>query len=418
MTEPNEIHTFQPDHEPLLLLDPMLDNHNSHIEGHRVRVNNSIVHTSKIILFCLGLLSDTGYVIVLSAAEDLAIRFGQEKLMSLFSGCMVFCSIGVLWFNAKFLLKLFHKLRITIAVAFFLLGVSSILYAIKSESFPLSLLGSMFLGMGGSLGEATIQGFLKGFPPETIVGYSAGSGGAGVFGSFYYLFLKLYGFDESKIFMLLYPIYVLYFISFFYLVSLKVRLNQNDTFQINNLQNVEHGECHINERLTFSIFPIILKQVFFYSINFGSVYFLKYSTTGFLAETAGKRLPANSIAFKYFYLIVQCIYQCGDFFSRLSLHCFKVPRLQILTLVQIALLVLWINWATVLQINLYSMFASVLLVGLMGGMSYVNTVYMILNDSNIPKNQKELCLNVNSMFADAGIILSSFFGYLFKTFMH
>lgn len=46
-------------------------------------------------------------------------------------------------------------------------------------------------------------------------------------------------------------------------------------------------------------------------------------------------------------------------------------------------------------------------VGLMGGASYVNVNYLLLNNELIEKNEKELALNICSIFNDTGILLSS-----------
>ncbi len=57
--------------------------------------------------------------------------------------------------------------------------------------------------------------------------------------------------------------------------------------------------------------------------------------------------------------------------------------------------------------SLWLAFANFIIVGLMGGSSYVGCYYFILNDSNIEDNIKELCVNIASMFNDCGILLAS-----------
>lgn len=56
--------------------------------------------------------------------------------------------------------------------------------------FGLSLIATLIIGAFTSLGDCTVIGFLKAVPPETIVGWSSGTGIAGIFGSGFYLLFK------------------------------------------------------------------------------------------------------------------------------------------------------------------------------------------------------------------------------------
>jgi battenin len=379
--------------------------------------NNSIILMSKIILFFLGLFNNSGYVVVLSAASDMAHDFGYDKSMSLFSGCMVFFSVAVKVISAKYLLKVYHKIRVGIAVSFFIMGVTSIILAYKFMSFPLSLFGTMLLGMGGAFGDSAIQGFMKAFPSEIFVGYSSGTGGAGLFGSFYYLFFKAYHFDPSQIFFYLYPAYITYFFLFFILVIVKGRFDENNALINPRTESVENKETSINVKLSISIIPHILSKVYHYSIYFGLVYFFEYSTFGFLADSATKKYHEDSFLIKYSLQIVLCSYQTAVFLSRSSLQIFKLKRLDLLCLIQGLFFVLWVCLATFLNFSVYALIGLIFNVGLVAGFSYVNTIYTILNDVSISKGEKEVCLNVNGMFSDFGIIMSSVVGYIFKHYI-
>jgi battenin len=404
----------------------MLDSKNDSEDGFAVKTSTKepnssvdqlrppIVRRAKLILFVLGLLNNSGYVIVLSAAADLANRFHQEKLMSLFSGSLVFFSIAVKMFSATFLLKLKHKARVKIAVAFFLLGVASIILALRVENFQIALLGSLLLGMGGAFGDSAIQGFMKAFPPETFVGYSSGTGGAGVFGSFYYFLLKVYGFEVSKIFIILLLAYVLYYFCFCYLIGLKLRLDSTVRAVAPDSETVEDNEAHVNEEISLDVIPVLLKKLWFYSLNFGLVYYFEYSTFGYLAETTSLKQTGDLFIAQYFFLIVQCTYQVGVFVARSSLSLFKISKLQILTFIQATLFTFWMLSATVFDVNAYVLLGAVLAVGFVAGLAYVNTIYMILEDREILKKEKEVCLNINGMASDLGVICSSISGFVFK----
>lgn len=53
------------------------------------------------------------------------------------------------------------------------------------------------------------------------------------------------------------------------------------------------------------------------------------------------------------------------------------------------------------------MFILMLIVGLMGGSSYVLCFYRLLNNQKIPLKLKELSVNIATMINDTGIFLSS-----------
>ena len=46
-------------------------------------------------------------------------------------------------------------------------------------------------------------------------------------------------------------------------------------------------------------------------------------------------------------------------------------------------------------------------VGLMGGASFVNVIYLLKNSTILQKTEKELALNLLSCFDDLGILLAS-----------
>ena len=57
--------------------------------------------------------------------------------------------------------------------------------------------------------------------------------------------------------------------------------------------------------------------------------------------------------------------------------------------------------------NQWICFATLIFLGICGGGVYVGCFYFILNDSNIPPEFKELCLNIGTIFNDSGVLLSS-----------
>jgi battenin len=377
-------------------------------------ISSNLVFKAKITLFFLGLLNNSGYVVVLSAAKDLAEHFQKEYMISIFSGCLVFFSIGVKLFNAKYLLQIHHKIRIGIAVSFFLIGVINISFALENENFFLCLFGCMLLGIGGAIGDANIQGFIKGFPSETFTGYSSGTGGAGVFGSYYYLALKIYEFDSSQIFKFLFPAYIIYFFCFLYLVQQKVKLDINNDTSNSAHTGVEDKEASINQKLSLAIIPKIIGNILFYSVNFGLVYFFEYSIFGYLGTAASKKIGNTSFAGENVLPVLMCFYQTSVFFSRSSLQLIKISKVEVLTIIQGTLFVIWFCCATIITVPIWGLIGLMIMTGVTAGFSYVNVIYMILNDHQINKGEKEVSLNLNGMFADVAILTNSLCGFIFN----
>lgn len=55
-------------------------------------------------------------------------------------------------------------------------------------------------------------------------------------------------------------------------------------------------------------------------------------------------------------------------------------------------------------------------VGLMGGASYVNVNYLIVSGTFLPHECKELCMNINSMTNNIGIMFATIMAMLVSNF--
>ncbi len=94
------------------------------------------------------------------------------------------------------------------------LGLLLIISSIHLESFGLSLIGTSFVGIGTSLGGATNLGFMKAFDSSVVVGYSSGTGFAGVFGSLIYILMIYLNIRLDISLGSLILLYVAYFVFF------------------------------------------------------------------------------------------------------------------------------------------------------------------------------------------------------------
>lgn len=108
------------------------------------------------------------------------------------------------------------------------------------------------------------------------------------------------------------------------------------------------------------------------------------------------------------YVIFNLCYQVGVFISRSSLSVIKIKRVWIITICQLTLFTFYLLNAFVFFCkNIYVLFAMMVCVGLMGGAQFVNVLYLIKQSDRLQKQEKELAINMTSMFNDAGVLLSS-----------
>ena len=376
-------------------------------------------------LLCVGLINNNGYVLVGTKAQELAKSFHQEKFMAAFQFMLIFFNLFIRVFNMKFFIKFKHTSRIIVNTI--ILMTAYIIIAITSRyetitAFVFALIASSLMGAGSCFGESTVLGYLKGFPPEIVVGWSSGTGFAGVFGAGISILLKL----ELNTFYLCLgclPLCLLYLGMFFLIVYRKSKLLSNPTDEAKPLMNNIANEAIQNDNLKWVNIKVVLPKIYFFCINLASVYFLEYSIMTAYGDHTTKVLKKvdnhyNSFLVENAYMFICLSYQIGVVISRSSLKIIKIKKIQIISLLQ------YINWClwsleafNIIVTNYYILFVHMAFVGLMGGSSYVNVMYLILNSDDLEKNQKELALNMTTFFDDIGITLSSVLSIVFASVM-
>jgi hypothetical protein len=144
-------------------------------------------------------------------------------------------------------------------------------------------------------------------------------------------------------------------------------------------------------------------------LNLAAVYYFEYTVLNGFGDRVANRGYIDSVDTKFQFEWFSLMYQIGVFFSRSSLFIVKrIKFVEIFTLIQIVNFFIWfanvylgfISSATIAFINF-------VIVGLMGGASYVGCFYFLLNSDEIEDVSKELCINIASMFNDLGILLAS-----------
>jgi battenin len=146
-------------------------------------------------------------------------------------------------------------------------------------------------------------------------------------------------------------------------------------------------------------------------INLFTVYFLEYAILTGFGDRVKQRGYITDIDKKFQYESFQLCYQIGVFISRSCLFLLKhVKHIEILTMLQLVSFVLWFfNVYFGFMSNLVVVAISLVIVGLMGGGSYVYCYSKILESTEIKDEFKELTVNIGTIFNDCGILLCSIF---------
>jgi battenin len=155
--------------------------------------------------------------------------------------------------------------------------------------------------------------------------------------------------------------------------------------------------------------------------NLTLVYFFEYVASVGAADrsqpcmpttdpSAPCQLPHSSDWFvaNAFVLLAFC-YQLGVFISRSSLRFVRIRHVEWLTLIQAGNFVLWICQAYFKFMPIGAQLPMMVFVGLLGGASYVNIFYNLLNDDEYPEEDRELIINMAALMINFGIIMASVF---------
>ena len=149
------------------------------------------------------------------------------------------------------------------------------------------------------------------------------------------------------------------------------------------------------------------------------MYFLEYVCTTCWADRAWRNYEKGTG--NWFeddsYAVLSFTYQVGVFFSRTSIQCFRFPWVTALTIAQAVFFLLWMfvaiwpGW-----MNIWFQIVLMLFVGFMGGCSYSNCMYYVLESPDLTKRQKEVTINIGSMFYDAGVFIAAVSSLLISSF--
>ncbi|CAB3396523.1 unnamed protein product [Caenorhabditis bovis] len=357
----------------------------------------------------LGLCNNYGYVIMLSAAEDI-LDDQQNKSNSTNSTidtcenhitsrhCQPVSTGAVLLADnlpALIVQTTFpffmHRFPFGFrAVLVFLLQSSSYFIVAYSTSIAMSLTGVCLASLGQGIGEITFLAMAAHYIPETIAAWSSGTGGAGLIGSFSYALITQAGLLPSNALLIQLFIPVLFAASYFIILKIPNSVysptinpktwiipKNHDEIALNAAQargevfsteKVPQRDLSLTERLKL-IVPLL-----YLMIPLATVYTAEYMINQGLVEliifncSQGLYLPFASQ-----YRWYQVLYQPGVFLSRSSVKFFEMPiwMIWMLPVLQVSNMIFFffeaVYWFTP---TIIIIFCLIVFEGLLGGSAY------------------------------------------------
>lgn len=403
-------------------------------------------------LVVLGLLNNIVYVVVITVAQTLAETFNEKKNFGNITWATnatgLLCRAG-----AVAMQRTPFKWRVLLVSFFAASGLVTVALATMVNSshnvdphlpdacharlaadphacdpnrwgFAVALIGIVLIGTAGNLGESVFLGYQKLYPSAVVGGWSMGTGLAGVGGSG--LALALSGVPLRTIFLGCLPLVGIYVFTYgvvmqrpasgsassssLSLGSEEGLLSAQDEPLIAQPEEASEEELAAGESRS-ARFMRVLRSINWLALNMGLVYYFEYIISQGGANNAQPpgMVPRNWLE-RNAYEVLQVCYQVGVLISRSSLRYVKIHRVELLTLAQALSLALWLCQDKWHFLPLYAQVPLMVFVGLMGGASYVNIFYRILNDpprkNGIQNRDRELACNISATYMNLGIILA------------
>lgn len=376
--------------------------------------------------FVFGLLNNILYVVILSAAIDL-VGASTPKGVVLLADIVPSLSVKVL---APFFMHVVpYKLRIWI-----LIGLSSagmlIISLTDQNHITRKVSGITLASLSSGMGEVSFLQLTHYYnEKEAIGGFSSGTGGAGLLGSFLFMLLtNIIGMQTSTA-LLSFAVAPWGFAGAFFL--LLPQLSSDQTYQTidelestlptgpNTVLEIDASEVD----LSTEFYPFewkshikrtinLIRPLFWpYMVPLCTVYVAEYMINQGISPTL--LFPLDEVprwlikSHRDTYVVYGFLYQLGVFVSRSSMTFgFRVRQLYLLSLLQV------INVAITLIQSLFDIpFTSVWLLlvlvfyeGLLGGLLYVNTFMSVSEE--VPKSRREFSMGTVGISDSCGIMIA------------
>ncbi|XP_008328819.1 battenin isoform X2 [Cynoglossus semilaevis] len=396
----------------------------------------------------LGLCNNFSYVVMLSAAHDILkkqesqqnatqtssaeVSVGWNSSNSSRYDCNPISTAAVLVADIlpTLVLKIFapffiHKMPYGFRVLFcVVMGMMSFLLVSFSTAVWFSIIGVISASISSGLGELSFLSLTVFFSRDMVGGWSSGTGGAGVAGSFLYSGLTQVGLSPRVTLLIMLVVPVAMLVSYFFLLAAPPSLPQWRSREreytavtseerqglMDQSEQEEWDKAHPGSEvissgpLTFSEKLVVIRGLLKFTIPLSLVYFAEYFINQGLMELL--YFPNFFLSHSEQYRWYQTLYQVGVLLSRSSLCCVKIRKLWVLSGLQLVNAILLLFAVRFLFLpSAWLVFAIVLYEGLLGGAAYVNAFYFISKESE--DRHREFAMAAASVADSLGIAVAA-----------
>ncbi|CAG9855028.1 unnamed protein product [Phyllotreta striolata] len=369
---------------------------------------------SLIAYWILGLCNNYGYVVMLTAANDIIEKqTGTESSENkdvtarnctyLSTGAILLADVlpGLFVKILAPFLPFFVHTRVALCAILTAAGFLCVAY---SESLIISLLGVVITSLCSGLGEVTYMQYSSFYDKNVVSTWSSGTGGAGVIGALSYTVLQQLGLRTTLQILLVVP--VIMGLSFWVLLPSPSEEDIAHVLQIQRVVNVQELK---NPKEAFKKKLKLIPGLMKYILPFFLVYLFEYFINQGLFELIQFKNSTLSMSDQYRWF--QVTYQVGVFLSRSSVNVFHIKQTWWMTLFQGINVVIFTTEAIYYYIpNFYIVVVLVLWEGLLGGSSYVNTFYRI--STEVEEENKQFSLGITTFGDSVGIASAGFLAIL------
>lgn len=372
-------------------------------------------HRVFIAFWIFGVLNNVLYVVILSALVDLVGALVPKATVLLADVLPAF----ILKLVAPFFIHLVpHRVRIVMMV---LLDVIGMLIVALVDSVGLKLFAITLVSLSSGGGELTFLQLTHYFNDKALKGFSSGTGGAGLLGSFFYLlFTTWLGISVKTTLLISSLVPFTFFYSFYVILPDSKSLSNNTAsyslveeqplndyssgFSISTMEISKESwillKDHISSTLN-KLKPLLIP----FMLPLFTVYASEYMINQGVSPTL--LFDIDSTPFTHYrdmYVVYGTLYQLGVFISRSSSSFVRIRNLYIPSFLQMLNVALFISQSLYMIIpNVWIVMVLVFYEGLLGGASYVNTFTLV--SETVPLENREFAMGAVGMSDSAGIVM-------------
>lgn len=376
------------------------------------------------IIFCcfwiFGILNNVLYVVILSAAVDLA---GPDTPKAVILLADILPAFFLKVVAPLFIHKISYRIRIVLLVGLSVLGMLLIAFI---ESFTIKLCGVLLASTSSGLGEISFLALTHFYEHNSLAGFSSGTGAAGLVGSFVYLLFTTWLGVSIKATLALFA-----FVPFTFLYIYGGVLPQKEYSRLGSVASSNElsaidvptgGLYSENTQMSFSVGQAketvrrVLKLVVPFMLPLSLVYMAEYTINQGVAPTL--LYPLDQMPFAQYrdvYVTYSMLYQLGVFISRSSSAFVRIRRLYIPAALQLLNLALSIVQALYMVPfpNIYVLMLFMFYEGILGGLAYVNTFSLVLE--TVPHESREFAMGAVGMSDSGGIVIAGILSLWLET---